>query len=72
MSPTEQSALQLSVLVALGAVALALPPGVALGWLLARKRFRGKTLLEALVFLPLVVPPVVTGYVLLLLFGRDR
>lgn len=46
------------------------PPGVALAWLLARRRWRGKTLVETLVSLPLVLPPVVTGLLLLKLFGR--
>src|SRR6478752_8963808 len=49
---------------------LVLPPGVALAWLLARRRWRGKTLVETLVALPLVLPPVVTGLLLLKLFGR--
>ncbi len=61
----------MSLLVAGAALALALPPGIALGWLLARKRFPGKAVLEGLVFLPLVLPPVVTGYFLLVLFGRN-
>jgi molybdate transport system permease protein len=43
---------------------------VALGWILARKRFRGRLLVEGVVFLPLVLPPVVTGYLLLVLFGQ--
>ena len=47
-----------------------LPPGLALGWLLARREWRGKSLVETLVALPLVVPPVATGLVLLKLFGR--
>jgi molybdate transport system permease protein len=46
------------------------PPGVALAWLLARRKWRGKTLVETLVSMPLVLPPVVTGLVLLKLFGR--
>ena len=71
MSPAETSALGVTLLVGLGALALALPPGILLGWLLARGRFRGKAVVEALVFLPLVVPPVVTGYVLLVLLGRN-
>lgn len=50
--------------------ALILVPGLALAWLLARPRWRGKSLVEALVTLPLVLPPVVTGLVLLKLFGR--
>jgi molybdate transport system permease protein len=49
---------------------LILPPGVALAWLLARRQWRGKTLVETLVSLPLVLPPVVTGLVLLKLLGR--
>jgi molybdate transport system permease protein len=60
----------LSIQVALGAVVLSLPAGIGLGWLLARKRFPGKALVETCVNLPLVVPPVVTGLLLLYLFGR--
>lgn len=52
------------------AVAVSLPFGLALGWWLARKNWPGKALVETLVMLPLVVPPVVTGLVLLKLFGR--
>ncbi len=52
------------------ATLLILPPGVALAWLLARCRWHGKSLVETLVSLPLVLPPVVTGLVLLQLFGR--
>src|SRR5262249_43244654 len=48
----------------------ATPIGIALAWLLARRDFWGKSLLDALVHLPLVLPPVVTGYLLLLAFGR--
>src|SRR5688500_4644775 len=59
-----------SALMALAATALALPPGVALGWLLAREALRGRSLLETLVTLPLVMPPVATGLILLRLFGR--
>lgn len=55
---------------ALLAVALSLPAGVALGWWLARKNWPGKTWVETLVALPLVMPPVATGLVLLKLFGR--
>jgi molybdate transport system permease protein len=54
---------------ALGATALMLPPGVLLAWLLARRRFRGRSLLETAVSLPLVMPPVATGLMLLLLFS---
>jgi molybdate transport system permease protein len=66
----EMSALGMSLLVGVTGLLLILPLGVFLGWLLARRRFRGKVLMEAVVFLPLVLPPVVTGYLLLVLFGR--
>lgn len=55
---------------ALAATGLMLVPGVALAWVLARRRFPGKALVETLVSLPLVVPPVATGLMLLWLFGR--
>ncbi len=67
----EIAALGLSLKVSLWAVAAILPPGVLLGWMLARRRFPGKSVVEALVHLPMVLPPVVTGYVLLLTFGRN-
>jgi molybdate transport system permease protein len=59
-----------TVLMALIATALVLPPSIAVGWLLARRRFRGKALLETIVSLPLVLPPVASGLLLLWLFGR--
>lgn len=52
------------------AVLLILPPGLALAWLLARKRWRGKSFVETFISLPLVLPPVATGLILLKLFGR--
>ena len=55
--------------VALLSTVLILPPGIALGWLLARREWRGKTLVETCVALPLVIPPVATGLILLKLFG---
>ena len=57
-------------LMALLATAIALPPGVALGWLLARRAFPGRSLVETLASLPLVMPPVATGLLLLWMFGR--
>ncbi len=63
-------AVALSVLVALQAVSLSLPFGVAAGWLLARRSFRGKALVETVVNLPLVLPPVVTGLLLLYALGK--
>jgi molybdate transport system permease protein len=59
-----------SARMALASLVLVVPAGVALAWLLARKEWRGKVLVETLVSLPLVVPPVVTGLLLLQLFGR--
>jgi molybdate transport system permease protein len=64
-------AVLLSLEVAGLAVLLSLPAGVGLAWLLARKNFLGKTLVETLVNLPLVLPPVVTGYLLLILLGKN-
>jgi molybdate transport system permease protein len=59
-----------TVLMALLATALVLPPAIAVGWVLARHDFRGKALLETIVSLPLVLPPVASGLLLLWLFGR--
>src|SRR5437588_2499863 len=70
LSPDEWIAVRLSLKIALVATAVALPFGLALAWLLARKQFWGKALLDGLVHLPLVLPPVVTGYLLLISFGR--
>lgn len=70
LSPLEAEALRLSLLVSLTAVAGSLPPGIAIAWLLARRRFPGKTLLDGLVHLPLVLPPVAVGYILLVTMGR--
>ena len=60
----------LSLRVALLAVALAAPPGLALAWLQARRRYPGRALVDALVLLPLVLPPTVVGYFLVVAFGR--
>ena len=70
LSPAEWTAVALSLRIALVATAWALPFGIAIGWLLARRKFWGKTVLDGLVHLPLVLPPVVTGYLLLMWFGR--
>jgi molybdate transport system permease protein len=69
ITPTEWTAIQLSLRVAAVATLVATPIGVALAWLLARRDFWGKSLLDALVHLPLVLPPVVTGWLLLIIFG---
>jgi len=70
MTPEEWTAVRLSLLVAVTAMVASLPFGIAIAYLLARGRFWGKGLLDTLVHLPLILPPVVTGYVLLILFGR--
>jgi molybdate transport system permease protein len=70
LSPAEWTAVELSLRIAIVATAVALPFGIAVGWVLARKEFWGKALLDGIVYLPLVLPPVVTGYLLLISFGR--
>jgi molybdate transport system permease protein len=70
LTDVELEAVRLSLRVALWATACSLPVGLLTAWLLVRRRFPGKTLLDGLVHLPLVVPPVVIGYTLLVLFGR--
>jgi molybdate transport system permease protein len=70
LSPQEWTAILLSLRVATVATAVALPVGIAVAWLLARVTFRGKSLFDSIVHLPLVLPPVVTGYLLLISFGR--
>jgi molybdate transport system permease protein len=70
LSPDEWTAILLSLRIAIVATLVALPFGIALAWLLARKQFWGKTLLDGIIHLPLVLPPVVTGYLLLISFGR--
>jgi len=69
-SPAELEAIRLSLRVAAVATIVSLPFGIAIAMLLARGRFPGRTLLDGLVHLPLVLPPVVTGYLLLIGFGR--
>jgi len=69
LSPNEIEALHLSLSVAARSVGFSLPLAVAFAWVLTRRRFLGHTLLDAVVHLPLVLPPVVIGYLLLVLFG---
>ena len=69
-TPDEWRAVALSLRVALWATALSLPLGIWIAHLLARREFWGKSLLNGMVHLPLILPPVVTGYLLLLTFGR--
>ena len=70
LSPQDWTAIALSLRIALVATAVSLPFGIAIALLLARKEFWGKSLLDAVVLLPLVLPPVVTGYLLLVTLGR--
>ena len=70
LSPDEWTAVRLSLRIAFSATAASLPLGVAVAFVLARTSFWGKALLDGIVHLPLVLPPVVTGYVLLIGFGR--
>ena len=70
ISPQDWTAVALSLRIAVVATMVSLPFGIAVATLLARKDFWGKTLVEALIYLPLVLPPVVTGYLLLITLGR--
>src|SRR5262247_2858527 len=70
LSPEEWTAVRLSIRVATVAMLVSLPFGIAVAYLLARGRFPGKSILNGIVLLPLILPPVVTGYLLLLAFGR--
>lgn len=70
LTPLEIEALKLSLWVSGWAVAASLPLGILVAWMLARLKFPGKSLVDGLIHLPLVLPPVVIGYLLLVLFGR--
>ena len=71
LTPAETDALLISLRVALWCVAVTLPLGLAVAWLLARRDFHGKSLLDGALHLPLVLPPVAVGYLLLVLLGRS-
>ncbi len=70
LTDVEIEALRLSLVVSTWAVVLSLPLGIAAAWILARKEFPGKSLFDGIIHLPLVLPPVVVGYLLLLSFGK--
>ena len=70
LSPADWIADELTIRISIVATLCALPFGIGIGWLLARRNFWGKSVLDGLVHLPLVMPPVVTGYLLLISFGR--
>jgi molybdate transport system permease protein len=72
VSPAELEVVSLSLRVAAACVLVSVLPGIAIGWLLARWQHPLRALLHGLVMLPLVLPPVVTGYLLLALLGRSR
>ena len=68
---TQLDAVKLSIIVSMLSTILVLPIAIAIAWKLARSRFYGKSVVEALISIPLVLPPVVTGYFLLLILGRN-
>ena len=70
ITPAEVAALFLSIKVALLSLVIMFPPGLLAGWLLAKRTFPGKALLNTFVMWPLVLPPIVSGYLLLILLGR--
>ena len=72
LSPDEWTAVRLSLRVSTWATLVSLPFGILVAWLLARRDFPGKAIVNGLVHLPLILPPVVTGYILLLTMGRRR
>lgn len=69
LTSVEWEVLQLSLRVAFWSMMFSLPFGIAVAWVLARKDFPGKILLNAVIHMPLILPPVVTGYILLILLG---
>ena len=71
ITPAEVAALSLSIKVALLSLVITFPLGLLVGWLLAKRAFPGKALLNTLVMCPLVLPPIVSGYLLLILLGRQ-
>jgi molybdate transport system permease protein len=70
LTPLELEAIRLSLLVSMWAVAGGLPVGIAVAWMLSRLSFPGKSIVDGIIHLPLVLPPVVIGYLLLILLGR--
>ena len=71
ITPAEITALTLSIKVALLSLVVMFPPGLLVGWILAKREFPGKSLLNTFVMLPLVLPPVVSGYLLLILLSKN-
>lgn len=71
LSPAERDAIELSLRVSFWSVLLSLPPGICIAWVLSRLRFPGRRILDGFIHLPLVLPPVVIGYLLLITCGRN-
>ena len=71
LTPQETAALWISLKVAFWCTAVTAIPGIAVAWLLAKREFLGKSLLDSVVHLPLILPPVVPGFILLLLLGNQ-
>jgi molybdate transport system permease protein len=71
VTPAEWSAIMISLKVSCISTLVAFPVAVATGWMLARNRFFGKSVIEGILHLPLVMPPVTTGFLLLLIFGTQ-
>ena len=71
ITPAEIAALSLSIKVALLSLVIMFPPGLLVSWILARRTFPGKAFLNTLVMCPLVLPPIVSGYLLLILLGKS-
>ena len=71
MTDFEISALFLSIKIGIVSTFIILIPGILLAWILAKKNFIGKTIIDALVHLPLVIPPIGIGYFLLIFFGNN-
>lgn len=71
ITPAEITALILTFKVAILSLIVMFPPGLLIGWLLSKRDFPGKSILNTFVMLPLVLPPVVSGYILLILFSKS-
>ena len=71
LTPDEIDIIKLSYKVAICCLLVNISPAILVGWVLARKEFWGKSFFETLIFLPLVLPPVIPGYILLVLFGNQ-
>ena len=71
MTDFEINALLLSIKIGILSTILILVPGIFMGWVLAKKNFFGKTIVDSLIHLPLVIPPIGIGYILLIIFGKN-